>query len=88
MSDCDCEIENVEEVIIEEPAEVKVEKPKAKRAPSAYNMFVKENMSKLKDVPVKERMKKLGVMWKEQKAKAEKKAKKATKTKKPKKAKK
>jgi len=84
MSDCECEIKDVEEVVIQEPAEVKVEKPpRAPRAPSAYNLFVKENMSKLKDVPAKERMKKLGEMWKKQKTVDSKKTK-ATKTTKPK----
>jgi len=42
-------------------------KPKAKRAPSAYNAFVKEHFSKVKDLPTKERFKKLGEMWKNHK---------------------
>jgi len=68
MSDCDCEIKDVEEVVIQEPAEVKVEKPpRAPRKPSAYNLFVKEQMAKMKDVPAKERMSKIGQLWKEQK---------------------
>ena len=83
MSDCDCEIKDVQEVVIEEPEVVKVEKPpRAPRKPSAYNLFVKENMSKLSNIPAKERMKKLGEMWKEQKeAESKPKAKKTTKPK-------
>lgn len=84
MSDCECEIKDVEQVIIKEPTVVNVEKPTRKpRAPTAYNLFVKENMSKFGDIPVKERMSKIAQLWKAEKAKAEKKAKK-----KPKKAKK
>ena len=83
MSDCDCEIKDVQEVVIEEPAEVKVEKPpRAPRKPSAYNLFVKEQMGKMKDVPAKERMSKIGQLWKEQKeAESKPKAKKTTKPK-------
>ena len=40
---------------------------KPKRKLSAYNLFVKAEMSKLKDVPHKDRMKKIGEMWKESK---------------------
>ena len=41
-----------------------VDPSKPKRKLSAYNIYVKENMSKLKDVAPKDRMKKLGEMWK------------------------
>jgi hypothetical protein len=43
-----------------------------KRAPSAYNMFIKENMQRAIDenpgLPPKDRMKVLAAMWKEKKA--------------------
>lgn len=41
-----------------------VDPSKPKRKLSAYNIYVKENMPKLKDVAPKDRMKKLGEMWK------------------------
>jgi len=41
--------------------------PKKKRAPSAYNMFIKENAHKVSDLPSKERFKALSVMWKKHK---------------------
>ena len=75
------EIENpiVDKELEEEP-NVPIEKPvKAKRTPSAYNLFVKQHMGKLVDVPAKERMGKLGEMWKAEKEKATKKATKKTK---------
>jgi hypothetical protein len=52
------------------PRAPKVQKAdKPKRAPSAYAQFVKANYSKVKDVPAKERFKKLGSLWRDQKAK-------------------
>lgn len=76
-----CDIENpVVDQKFEEEQNVPLEKPvKTKRTPSAYNLFVKEHMSKLVDVPAKERMGKLGEMWKAEKEKATKKATKKTK---------
>jgi len=69
--------EVVEEIKVEK---IKVEpepKPeKKKRAPSAYNLFVKEQMAKLKDTPPKERFSKISELWKKEKAKKEKKTKK------------
>ena len=41
-----------------------VDPSKPKRKLSAYNLFVKSEMPKLKDVAPKDRMKKLGEMWK------------------------
>lgn len=40
---------------------------KPKKKLSAYNLFVRSEMPKLKDVAPKDRMKKLGEMWKESK---------------------
>lgn len=78
MSDTEQPIVDNQE--LEEEQHIPLEKPtKAKRAPSAYNLFVKEHMSKLVDVPAKERMGKLGEMWKAEKEKATKKATKKTK---------
>ena len=78
MSDIENPIVNNQE--LEEEPHVEIEKPtKAKRTPSAYNLFVKEHMSKLVDVPAKERMGKLGEMWKAEKEKATKKKEKKTK---------
>ena len=37
--------------------------PKAKRAPSKYAQFVKDNYSKVRDLPSKERFKKIAEMW-------------------------
>jgi cell division protein FtsN len=42
---------------------------KAKRAPSAYNVFVKEHYAEFKDIPTKERFGKLSTLWAEEKAK-------------------
>ena len=79
----------VEEPVKEEPVEEPVEeevtggaepapvKPKRTRAPSAYNMFIKDNSHLVKDLPSKERFKALSVLWKKSKeAPAPKKAKK------------
>jgi hypothetical protein len=41
---------------------------KAKRAPSVYNLFMKEHYPETLDLPVRERLKKIGVMWAEHKA--------------------
>ena len=75
--------------LIKEGETIEVKPPKQPRKPTAYNMFVKEHMKDFPDIPVKERMSKIGELWKkekEKKAKAEaKKAKsKAKKTKKTK----
>jgi len=51
-----------------------VEGSKEKRKPSAYAEFVRANYSKVRDFPVKERFKKISVMWKEEKAKTSKKS--------------
>lgn len=69
---------DVEELVKEVEEKVKVEKivPKKKRAPSAYNLFVKEQMAKMKDVPPKERFSKISEMWKKHKEKQEKASKK------------
>ena len=47
-----------------------VKKPKVKRAPSAYNLFVKQKMQdpQVKSLPPKERMGAIGVLWKAQKS--------------------
>ena len=42
-------------------------KPRVKRAPSAYNNFVKETYSTLSDIPKNERFTKCAQMWKEHK---------------------
>jgi hypothetical protein len=43
--------------------------PKDKRKPSKYAEFVRANYIKVKDLPVKERFKKISVMWTEEKSK-------------------
>ena len=61
-------VQEVKEEIKEE--EVKeVKKVKAKREPSAYNTFVKENYAKVADLDRKERFSALSKLWKESKAK-------------------
>jgi len=47
-----------------------VKKPKVKRAPSAYNLFVREKMQdpQVKSLEPKKRMEKIGQMWKAQKS--------------------
>jgi hypothetical protein len=35
------------------------------RAPTSYNLFVKENMPKVKHIPSKERFTELGKMWRQ-----------------------
>ena len=48
-----------------EPAKVEpAQKERKKRQPSKYALFIKDNYSKVKDLPVKERFKKLAQMWK------------------------
>jgi hypothetical protein len=59
-------VQEIKEEIKDEVKEVKV---KAKREPSAYNKFVKENYSKVADLDKKERFTQLSKMWKESKAK-------------------
>jgi hypothetical protein len=62
---------------VEEPVEEKVEhsekpveKPvKKKRAPSAYNLFVKETIPKLSHIPPKERFAEVSKLWKKHKDK-------------------
>jgi hypothetical protein len=44
-------------------------KVKVKRAPSAYNLFVKANISQFKDFPPRERMSKVSELWAMEKAK-------------------
>lgn len=62
------DVENLVEEV-EEKLEVQPKPEKKKRAPSAYNLFVKEQMSKMKDVPPKERFSKISELWKKHKAK-------------------
>jgi hypothetical protein len=45
----------------------KPKKVKRNRQPTKYSLFVKENYNKVRDLPVKERFKKLAQMWKETK---------------------
>ena len=46
----------------------KIKTDKESKPPTAYQLFVKEKMAEIKDtVPAKERMKKIGEMWKAQK---------------------
>ena len=48
-----------------EPAKVEpAQKERKKRQPSKYALFIKDNYSKVKELPVKERFKKLAQMWK------------------------
>ena len=62
-------MDNQEEPMMEEPTPTpEPPKPKAKRAPSAYNNFVKENFAKVKDLPTKERFQKIAKMWAEHKS--------------------
>jgi len=63
------EVASLAEKHAEDVVEV-VKKPKVKRAPSAYNLFVKDKMQDpaVKALPPKERMGAIGQMWKAQKA--------------------
>jgi hypothetical protein len=42
---------------------------KAKKAPSAYCLFVKAKYPSVRDLPVKDRFKQIALLWKEEKAK-------------------
>jgi hypothetical protein len=64
--------EEMNEPLLEE-AKPEPPKPKAKRQPTAYNAFVKDNFSKVKDLPTKDRFKKIAEMWAEHKSKPAKK---------------
>jgi len=46
-------------------------KQRVKRAPSAYNNFVKETYSTLTDIPAKERFAECSRLWKQQKQQKE-----------------
>ena len=64
----------MEEQPTEQPTESpvpvpEVVKPKAKRAPSAYNLFIKDTYKTLTDVPTNERFKRCSELWKEKKQK-------------------
>ena len=60
-----------EEIVDESSSPVSEEKVKVKvkRAPSAYNLFVREKISQFKDFPPRERMSKVGELWALEKAK-------------------
>jgi hypothetical protein len=60
-----------DELVDESTSPVSVEKVKVKvkRAPSKYNIFVRENISQFKDFPPRERMSKVGELWALEKAK-------------------
>lgn len=60
--------EEVVEVVEEKSDDKPDDKPaKKKRAPSAYNLFVKETISKLSHIPPKERFAEVSKLWKKQK---------------------
>lgn len=67
----DLETEQVEppceDVIVE--TEMPTKKQKVKRAPTAYNQFVKDTYGTLTEVPTKERFKKCSELWKQKKEK-------------------
>lgn len=69
--DSKCTEKEVEEIVSVVQDEIKsVEKAqKKKRAPSKYNLFVKDKMklAEIKDLPPKERMGAIAAMWKTQK---------------------
>jgi len=54
------------------PVSVETVKVKVKRAPSAYNLFVRANISQFKDFPPRERMSKVSELWNLEKAKTQK----------------
>jgi hypothetical protein len=55
---------------VKKVAKADTDKPvKAKKAPSAYCLFVKANYASVRDLPVKERFKAIAVLWKAEKAK-------------------
>ena len=55
--------------LVDESTSPSEEKVKVKRTPSAYNIFVREHIGQFKDMPPRERMSKVGELWKEHKAK-------------------
>ena len=55
--------------LVDESTSPVSEKVKVKRAPSAYNIFVRENISQFKDFAPRERMAKVGELWALEKAK-------------------
>ena len=58
-----------DELVDESTSPVSEEKVKVKRAPSKYNIFVRENISQFKDFAPRERMSKVGELWALEKAK-------------------
>lgn len=65
------ESEDSTELVDESTSPVSEEKVKVKvkRAPSKYNIFVRENISQFKDIPPRERMSAVGELWAREKAK-------------------
>jgi hypothetical protein len=65
------ESEDSTELVDESTSPVSEEKVKVKvkRAPSKYNIFVRENISQFKDMPPRERMSAVGELWAREKAK-------------------
>lgn len=61
--------ESEEQETEESPTESPVKKVKVKRAPSAYNLFVKQNIGNFKDMPPRERMSAVGDLWAKEKTK-------------------
>ena len=55
--------------LVDESASPVSEKVKVKRAPSAYNLFVRSRIGEFKDFPPRERMAKVGELWALEKAK-------------------
>ena len=51
------------------PVSVEKVKVKVKRAPSAYNLFVRREISKFKDFPPRERMARVAELWALEKSK-------------------
>jgi len=67
----DMETEQVEipcEDVMVQP-EMPAKKEKTKRAPTAYNQFVKDTYGTLTDIPTKERFKRCSELWKQKKEK-------------------
>ena len=65
----------VEVVVKDDEQEIKVEKPKPekkKRAPSAYNLFVKEHIGKFTELAPKLRLAAVAKLYREEKEKKEK----------------
>ena len=44
-------------------------KPKTKRAPTQYALFVKQHYEQVRNLPVRDRLKELSKMWKQSKEK-------------------